>query len=97
LLRLQRREFFRLSTPIATPVMMNAVVRRPDGSTLSIDIPLFDISGGGVGLMVSPEMAGYLNKGDMLSECRIRLDASLVSTIKRELIENFYRRSSIGR
>ncbi len=73
LLRLQRREFFRLSTPIATPVMMNAVVRRPDGSALSVDIPLFDISGGGVGLMVSPEVAGYLQKGEVLSDCRIRL------------------------
>ncbi len=73
LLRLQRREFFRLSTPIANPVNMVATVRRADGSALSVEIPLFDISGGGAGLMVSPEIALYLQRGEILSDCRINL------------------------
>lgn len=73
LLRLQRREYFRLSTPIATPVNMVATVRRSDGSALSVEIPLFDISGGGAGLMVSPEIALYLQRGETLSDCRIHL------------------------
>ena len=73
LLRLQRREFYRLSTPMASPVHMNTVLRRPDGSALSADIPLFDISGGGVGLMATPDIAQHLEQGDVLSDCRIDL------------------------
>lgn len=72
-LRLQRREFFRLSTPIANPVIVSAVIRLPDGSAENVDLPLFDISGGGVGLMVSEEIAAKLEKGDILTECRIQL------------------------
>ena len=61
--------------------MMNSVVRRTDGSALSVDIPLFDISGGGVGLMVALDIAGYLPKGTLLPECRIRLpDEGLIVT-----------------
>ena len=72
-LRLQRREFFRLSTPIATPVIMSTVIQRQDGSALSADIPLFDISGGGIGLMTDPEISALFEKGDLLADCRIQL------------------------
>ncbi|SDI04212.1 flagellar brake protein [Propionivibrio dicarboxylicus] len=72
-LRLQRREFFRLSTPIATPVIMSAIIQSPEGSPLSVDIPLFDISGGGVGLMTDPEIAASFERGDPLADCRIQL------------------------
>lgn len=73
LLRLQRREFYRLSTPMANPVYMNTVLHRPDGSAFSADIPLFDISGGGVGLMAPQEIAQFLETGALLPECRIDL------------------------
>ena len=73
LLRLQRREFFRLSTPIANPVNMNAIVHRPDGSAMNVEIPLFDISGGGIGLMMTTELAQLLPRGTQLSDCRIPL------------------------
>src|ERR1035437_3197653 len=46
LLRLQRREFFRLSTPIANRIRIIAMLRRADGSALPIELPLLDISGG---------------------------------------------------
>lgn len=72
-LRLQRRDFYRLSTPIATPVIMSAVIQRPDGSAISADIPLFDISGGGIGLMTDFEVAVNLAKGDVITDCRIQL------------------------
>ena len=73
LLRLQRREFFRLSTPIANPIKINAQLRRADGSAVSIELPLLDISGGGVGLMVSLDLAAIFQRGDLLHDCRMML------------------------
>jgi flagellar brake protein len=73
LLRLQRREFFRLSTPIANPIRLNAMHRRADGSALAIELPLLDISGGGVGLMVALDLAVLFQRGDMLNDCRMML------------------------
>jgi c-di-GMP-binding flagellar brake protein YcgR len=73
LLRLQRREFFRLSTPIATPVRLNATIRRADQSALHIELPLLDVSGGGVGLMATPDQAQYFQRGDTLNDCRMTL------------------------
>lgn len=73
LLRLQRREYFRLSTPIANPVKLGTTVSRADGSALYIDLPLLDISGGGVGLMATLDQSTLFQRGDMLSECKIML------------------------
>ena len=73
LLRLQRREFFRLSTPIAHPVRLCTTIGHPEQGTRPVDIPLLDISGGGVGLMVTPDQATLFEKGDMLDNCKIML------------------------
>ncbi len=84
ILRLQRREFFRLSMPIAEPVSMFSAIRLHDGNTLNLEIPLFDISCGGVGLMVEPSMAELLSPGDVLHDCRIMLpgDALLNASLQ---------------
>ena len=81
LLRLQRREFFRLSTPIVAPVNMLTTLRLPDGNKLSVDIPLFDISCGGVGLMVEPPLAEFLERGGRLNDCRIMLPEEGLLTV----------------
>ena len=73
LLRLQRREFFRLATPIARPVTLSTTVRRVDGSALMIELPLMDVSGGGVCLMVTPDQAELFQRGDTLPDCKIML------------------------
>lgn len=69
LLRLQRREFFRLSTPVARPIRM---VTKLEGGR-AIDVALLDISGGGVGLMVPLDVADLLEKARMLENCKIVL------------------------
>ncbi len=83
LLRLQRREYFRLSTPIATPVKIISTLHRSDGSALSIEVPLLDISGGGIGLMVTPDIANLLNQQQTLPESRIALpdEGLLIATL----------------
>jgi c-di-GMP-binding flagellar brake protein YcgR len=80
LLRLQRREFFRLSLSIANPIHLRATLA-PDDRI--IDIPLLDISGGGVGLMSPVDLASRLEKGQMMTDCRITLPSEklLVSTL----------------
>jgi c-di-GMP-binding flagellar brake protein YcgR len=70
LLRLQRREFFRLSTPVLNPVRLS-VRPEPDGQTL--DLPLLDISGGGVGLMLPLDLSGLLSQGQTLENGSITL------------------------
>ncbi len=72
LLRLQRREFFRLATPIANPIRLFTSLPRSEG-VLALDVPLLDISGGGVGLMLVPEQASLLKQGDVIENCRITL------------------------
>ncbi|HNC17637.1 MAG TPA: flagellar brake protein [Accumulibacter sp.] len=72
-LRLQRREFFRLTTPVAKPVKFVSTLRRPDGSVMTVEAPLLDISGGGVGLMATPKLAEMLPRGTLLKESRITL------------------------
>ncbi|MBK7355557.1 flagellar brake protein [Propionivibrio sp.] len=83
LLRLQRREYFRLSTPIANPIKLNVMVRRNDNSVLHVELRLVDVSGGGVGLMATPDQAQYFQKGDTLPDCKVMLpnEGLLVATL----------------
>lgn len=78
LLRLQRREFFRLSTPVVNPIRLSMTLGEQ-----AIDVPLVDISGGGVGLTFSLDQAGLLEKGLMLENCKIMLpgEGLLVTTL----------------
>lgn len=73
ILRLQRREYYRLSTPITRPVKFVATIRRADGSALLLDASLLDISGGGIGLMATPHLASLLQRGDVLHDCKMTL------------------------
>lgn len=72
-LRLQRREYYRLSTPIANPVRCRFNVKRPDGAVVVTDLPLVDISGGGIGLMVDPDRKDDFLIDATFSDCRIDL------------------------
>jgi flagellar brake protein len=83
LLRLQRREFFRLGTPVINPLKLKATLRRADDSAFLIDLPLVDISGGGIGLMATPEQAILFERGTRLEDARIMLpeEGILVTTL----------------
>ncbi|WP_300456598.1 flagellar brake protein [Accumulibacter sp.] len=72
-LRLQRREYFRLATPIAKPVKFITTIRRRDDSALVVEASLLDISGGGVGLMATPGLALLLPRGALLHDCKMAL------------------------
>lgn len=52
LARLQLRDYFRLTTSRADPLLCHIPVQRPDGSSVIIDAAIVDISGGGLALII---------------------------------------------
>jgi len=71
-LRLQRREYYRLSTPIARPLKCRMPIPLPDGGMFIFDATVLDISVGGVGIVAPPEEIP-LAPGQIVPDCRIEL------------------------
>lgn len=67
IVRLQRRESFRIATPLLNPLRF--FVSRSDGKEM--ELPAFDISVTGIGLLASAEPE--LLSGQLLERCRFRL------------------------
>ncbi|HEV7270403.1 flagellar brake protein [Pseudoxanthomonas sp.] len=55
ILRLQRREFYRLQVPVTQPMDCAIAERQPDGETTYRKYRVLDISGGGIALAVQAE------------------------------------------
>ncbi|GLS04515.1 flagellar brake protein YcgR [Chitiniphilus shinanonensis] len=72
LVKLQRREYFRIETPLANPFICHITTR--DGHRLSLE--LHDLSLGGVGLWASPVAARQLERGTRLEDAVIELGAA---------------------
>lgn len=72
LLRLQRREFYRLVTPITQPVKCRIRVPEANGSSILTEVHVADISGGGV-LLVGLPLTLTLETDMELSDCTIEL------------------------
>jgi len=73
LLRLQRREYFRLETPIANPIRCYLVATLENGAPQPFDFPLLDISGGGISLMAPLNAMEIFAVGTLFQNCRIDL------------------------
>ncbi|MFN7087959.1 MAG: flagellar brake protein [Burkholderiales bacterium] len=71
-LRLQRREYYRLSTPIARPLKCRMPIPLAEGGTFVYDATVLDISVGGVGLIAPPEDVSF-EPGQIIPHCRIEL------------------------
>ncbi len=89
LLRLQRREYYRLTAPVANPLKCTIPVKLADGSQALVASTVIDISGGGLAMMAPPE--GIEFETDHLFEnCRIDLPevGTLTATLRvRSLFE----------
>ena len=77
LLRIQRREFFRLDIPFSTPIKCRIPIKpdNPDESgkpAVIREFPVLDISGGGVSLLCEENETG-LQPGVEFQDCRIPL------------------------
>jgi c-di-GMP-binding flagellar brake protein YcgR len=71
-LRLQRREYFRLITPIMRPLKCAMPISLADGSIHIHQANVFDISGGGLGLSAPDEHLPF-ERGMEIPSCRIEL------------------------
>jgi len=68
-LRLQRRECYRLTTPIVSPVKCTI----PTAEGMTVEVMLFDISAGGVGISMSHGEDAVFENGAVYPGCRIEL------------------------
>ncbi|MCL2022394.1 MAG: flagellar brake protein [Betaproteobacteria bacterium] len=73
LLRLQRREYFRVGTPIANPVKCDIPIHKADGSDMVFQIPLIDISAGGIGLSATTEQVTFFEPNRVMEGCLLFL------------------------
>lgn len=73
LLRLQRREFYRLTTPVANPLRCVIPLRLADGSRTTIETTVVDISGGGLAVITPPPEGVEFETDHLFENCRIEL------------------------
>ena len=72
LVRLQRRDFYRLTTPVASPIKCHIPILEADGSARFITSTVVDISGGGLALVLPPEEHVF-ETDRLLANCRVDL------------------------
>jgi c-di-GMP-binding flagellar brake protein YcgR len=69
MLRLQRREYFRLTTPVVNPLKCKIPTRQG----LSVEVALADISAGGVGVVIAQPLGVGFEMGAVFPGCRVEL------------------------
>ncbi|MCA1322586.1 flagellar brake protein [Herbaspirillum sp. alder98] len=84
LVRLQRREYFRIATPIAKPLRCTFRVTQADGSFVTIVTMLNNISAGGVGITdekkVLPTTIGVIYE-----DCQLELTDNTLVSVKLQI------------
>lgn len=93
-LRLQRREFYRLTTPVARPLYCTLPLPQPEGDNERYDAKVFDISGGGLGLAAPPPTQPFA-VGMRFADCRIDLPevGTIHGTLHVRNLHEFIQRS----
>ena len=71
LIRLQRREYYRMQTPVGNPVRLVIARATPDGD--SLPFPLADISCGGIAILDNKLLLGESPVGQLHTDCRLDL------------------------
>lgn len=96
ILRLQRREHYRLVTPIAQPLKCRIYVPALDGSTFPIEVRIADISGGGVCLAGVP-LSLSLETDMEIPGCGIDLPeiGSIAATLRLHSVAETVSRSGV--
>lgn len=73
ILRLQRREFFRLEPPLSHPIRCKLAAKEADGVIQTFEFELSDISGGGVCLIGATEIAEHFQRDALFQQCRLEI------------------------
>jgi len=82
LLRLQRREYYRLTAPVAHPLKCELTLLQEDGERRKVEAQVVDISGGGIAVMTAP--SGFeFSVGQHFESCALELPD--IGTVRAEL------------
>jgi c-di-GMP-binding flagellar brake protein YcgR len=73
LLRLQRREYFRLEPPHTHPILCTLSTTMPSGAMRTLELPLSNISGGGVSLVAPTDLAERFPRDALFKDCRLEI------------------------
>jgi flagellar brake protein len=84
LVRLQRREYFRISTPVAKPLHVTFRMTKPDGTFATVVTQLNNISAGGVGI-TDEKMQLDTTLGRIYEDCSLELGDNTLVTIKLQI------------
>lgn len=87
ILRLQRREFFRVLTPRSTPLRCKFAMAQPREKTQIFDYVLHDLSGGGLSLIGAVEDAEKFAQGTLLHDCRLDIPGESVLSVNLKICE----------
>ncbi|UOA09565.1 flagellar brake protein [Methylobacter sp. S3L5C] len=73
MVRLQRREFYRIDTPIETPVLCHIPILDETNAEMSkiLELPLVDISVGGVGMIAADPLDLAISIGTVFTGCKM--------------------------
>jgi flagellar brake protein len=69
ILQLQRREYYRLTTPLINPLICRIPI--PQGGV--VEVALADISAGGIGVIIAKPFGVMFEVGTLFSGCRVEL------------------------
>ena len=86
-LRLQRREFYRLTTPITRPLKCLIPLADTEGNIQLLDMNVVDVSGGGLSLSVPEGMT--LERDREFPNCRIELPEIGIVTVTLKIRNEF--------
>lgn len=89
-LRLQRREFFRLEPPLNSPLYCRLLAEDLDNHPKTFELMLADISGGGVSLIAPTGDIDYFPRDTLLKDCRLDVtdEGVIVANLRvRKVIE----------
>lgn len=87
MLRLQRREFFRVNTPRLQPLRCRFARRHADGQAEAFELPLYDISGGGLCLVGNEGLASQFSLGELFADCRLDIPGESVLSVNLRVRE----------
>lgn len=86
MLRLQRREYFRIRTPEDNPLRCR-FSRQQNGHAETMDFPLHDISGGGICLIGPLVYAERFQLGELFADCRLDIPGESVLSVNLRIRE----------
>lgn len=76
--RLQRREFYRVMTPVTSPIFCMVPVKDDNGDVNQVKTTLYNISGGGISIVDDKQLLD-ITQGRRYENCRIDLPGGMLT------------------